>query len=158
MHAWRETIGYVPQEMIFFHDTILRNLTLGDETITRADIERCLQQAGAAAFVADLPDGIDTVVGERGTRFSGGQRQRLAIARALARRPRLLILDEATTALDPQTEEAICDTLRGLAGEITILAISHQPAILRISDRVYEIEQGELRAAPLTTQAASHAT
>lgn len=146
-HAWRHAIGYVPQEMIFFHDTVLHNLTLGDETITRADAERCLRQSGAWSFVADLPEGLDTIVGERGTRFSGGQRQRMAIARALARKPQLLILDEATTALDPQTEEAICDTLSGLAGTVTILAISHQPAILRIADHVYEIEQGRVHHA-----------
>ena len=144
-HAWRHVIGYVPQEMTFFHDSVLRNLTLGDETISRDTIERCLRQAGAWSFVDELPDGVDTFVGERGTRFSGGQRQRLAIARALARQPRLLILDEATTALDPQTEAAICDTLRDLAGTVTILAISHQPAILRIADQVYEIDHGKVQ-------------
>jgi len=76
--------------------------------------------------------------------LSGGQRQRIAIARALARRPKLLILDEVTSSLDPQTEEAICRTLQGLRGGLTILAISHQPAVVEAADRIYRIQSGEV--------------
>jgi ATP-binding cassette subfamily C protein len=82
-------------------------------------------------------------VGEHGGKISGGQRQRTAIARALVHKPKLLILDEATTALDPETESAICDTLRNLRGELTILVISHQPALLKIADHAYRIHDGE---------------
>ena len=82
-------------------------------------------------------------VGQRGLKLSGGQRQRIAIARALVRKAKLLVLDEATTALDPETEAAICQTLRKLRGEITILAISHQPAVLDVADRAYRLEGGK---------------
>jgi ATP-binding cassette, subfamily C, bacterial len=142
--AWRKQIGYVPQEMLLFHNSIYSNVTLGDSSISREDVETALQDAGAAEFVNRLPKGMDTVIGERGSRLSGGQRQRVAIARALVRRPKLLVLDEVTTALDPATEAEICDTLRSLAGRVTILAISHQPAIARVSDVVYRLKDGRI--------------
>ena len=100
---------------------------------------RALKAAEALDFVEAMPQGLDTPVGERGTALSGGQRQRLAIARALVHSPDLLVLDEATTALDPATETEICRTLRRLAGQRTILAISHQPRIAEIADIVVEV-------------------
>jgi ATP-binding cassette subfamily C protein len=142
LRAWRRMIGYVPQENLLLHDTVARNVSLGDAEVTPADVEYALRAAGAWSFVADLPEGVETVVGERGARFSGGQRQRIMIARALAHRPRLLILDEATASLDPPTEAAVCETLAGLRGEVTILAISHQRALVDAADRVYRLEQG----------------
>src|SRR4029453_18593350 len=142
LHAWRRMIGYVPQENVLLHDTVARNVTLGDAALGPADVEYALRAAGAWDFVACLPDRADTVVAERGARFSGGQRQRIMIARALAHRPRLLILDEATASLDPATEAALCETLAALRGEITILAISHQRALVDTADRVYRIEKG----------------
>ena len=144
LRSWRKQIGYVPQEMLLFHSSIYGNVTLGDDTIGRDAVHAALEAAGAGAFVAELPAGIDTVIGERGSRLSGGQRQRIAIARALVRQPRLLVLDEVTTALDPRTEAEICATLRTLAGRVTILAISHQPAIARASDVVYRLEGGRV--------------
>ncbi len=157
--AWRQSIGYVPQEMLLFHDSILRNVTLGDEEIPREAVLSALEAAGAGDFVRRLPEGIDTVIGERGAKLSGGQRQRIAIARALVREPQLLVLDEVTTALDPETEAAICATLQNLPGRPTILSISHQPAMTRVADIVYRLEDGmitrqEDMAASLTPAAA----
>ena len=143
VHAWRRLTGYVPQENILLHDTILQNVTLGDPALAEGDAVRALQDAGAWDFVREQPEGIHEIVGERGARFSGGQRQRIIIARALAHRPRMLILDEATSALDPQTEAALCETLSQLKGRLTILSISHQPALVEAADRVYRIEKGQ---------------
>lgn len=144
LRAWRRMIGYVPQENLLLHDTVLTNITLGDPELSLADAEFALRAAGAWEFVAAMADGIHSNVGERGARLSGGQRQRIMIARALAHRPRLLILDEATSALDPDTALAICDTLRSLRGGLTILAVSHQPALMEAADRVYRLNQGDV--------------
>ena len=141
MHSWRRTIGYVPQETVLLHDSVFSNVALGDPGINEADVIVALRQAGAWTFVEQLAEGIHSFVGERGGKLSGGQRQRIMIARALVHHPRLLILDEATTALDPQSEAAICETLRKLRGEQTILAISHQPALLDAADRAYRLQE-----------------
>ena len=140
--AWRRMIGYVPQETFLFHDTVMANVTLGEPGISRADVETALRRAEAREFVAALPDGVDTVVGERGARLSGGQRQRIAIARALVRNPALLILDEATTALDPETEAGIVATVKRLTGRLTVLSISHQPAMQGAATVVYSLNDG----------------
>ncbi|WP_244542188.1 ABC transporter ATP-binding protein [Azotobacter beijerinckii] len=141
---WRQLIGYVPQETLLLHDSILSNVTLGDPALTAMDAERALKQAGAWEFVERSPDGMQMIVGERGGKLSGGQRQRIVIARALAHNPRLLILDEATSALDPETEEAISQTLKDLTPEITIIAVSHRPALINVADQVYRLHDGKL--------------
>lgn len=145
LDSWRGAIGYVPQDVMLFHDTILENVTLGDPTLTRSDVERALKEAGALDFVMALPEGLDYVVGERGGRLSGGQRQRIALARALVHRPKLLVLDEATSALDPETEAEICRNVQAQAGRLTILAITHKPAWVDIADRVYRVVNAEVR-------------
>ncbi len=142
IRCWRKMIGYVPQDTLLLHDTIFRNVTLGDPDLGETDVEYALQAAGAWDFVRVLPQGMHTSAGERGSTLSGGQRQRIAIARALAHRPTLLILDEATSALDPENEAAICQTLRRLRGKLTILAISHQSALVNEADRVYRLHNG----------------
>jgi len=144
LKMWRHQIGYVPQEPILLHDTVLSNITLGDPELGEADAVDALHAAGAWQFVESMPQGIQSVVGERGGKLSGGQRQRIAIARAIVHRPRLLILDEATSALDPQSEAAVCETLRHLRGRLTILAISHQPALVELADKAYRIENGRI--------------
>jgi ATP-binding cassette subfamily C protein len=144
LEQWRHMIGYVPQEVLLLHDSVLTNVTLGDPALTEADTEWALRAAGAWDFVAAMPEGLHTVVGERGGKVSGGQRQRLCIARALVRRPKLLILDEATSALDPASEAALCATLGELRGSITVLAVSHQSGLADIAERVIHIDQGTL--------------
>ncbi|HHK74450.1 MAG TPA: ABC transporter ATP-binding protein [Rhizobiales bacterium] len=142
MDKWRQRIGYVPQEPTLFHDTIRANITLGDETITEAMIWDVLEQAGMKDIVLAMPDGLETSVGERGTRISGGQKQRIALARALITRPDLLILDEVTSALDEPTERDICRNISKLTPGYTILAITHRPAWAEIAHRLYKIENG----------------
>jgi ATP-binding cassette subfamily C protein len=139
-HDWRTTIGYVPQETLMLHQSVAHNVTLGDPSVPPADVTAALAAAGADDFVAELPEGGDTVVGERGLRLSGGQRQRIALARALVRRPQLLVLDEATTALDPATERGIGETLRALRGAVTIVAICHHGHLIDVADLVYRID------------------
>lgn len=144
LRSWRRMIGYVPQDTILLHDSVLTNVTLGEPTLTLADAEYALKASGAWNFVSKMSEGIHTTVGERGTKLSGGQRQRIAIARALIHKPQLLILDEATSALDPATEAEICETLRQLRGQLTILAISHQSALVDVADRVFQISGGNV--------------
>ena len=139
---WRKMIGYVPQETLLLHDSVLINITLGDPELSEENAEAALRSAGAWEFVTAMPRGMYSTVGERGDMLSGGQRQRIAIARALVHKPKLLILDEPTSALDRESEEAICETLQQLSGKYTILAISHQPALLTAADRAYRLQDG----------------
>jgi ATP-binding cassette subfamily C protein len=147
LKQWRRKLGYVPQEQLLLHDSILKNVTLGDPELTEADAEYALKAANAWEFVSGLPEGIYTSVGERGNKLSGGQRQRIMIARALAHRPSVLILDEPTSALDPTSEAIISETLHRLRTDYTILAISHQPALAELADVVYRLQDGQLSKA-----------
>lgn len=142
--AWRRQIGYVPQEVFLFHDTIYHNVTLGDDSVPREAVRAALEAADAWAFVSERQQGMDEIIGEGGGKLSGGQRQRISIARALVHRPRLLVLDEATAALDPLTEREILRTLQRVSQEVTVLAISHQPALRDVADVVYFLERGRV--------------
>ncbi|MFO1155104.1 MAG: ABC transporter ATP-binding protein [Rhodospirillales bacterium] len=164
LEAWRNTLGYVPQEITLFHDTIFRNVSLWAEGVSEADVEAALRLAGAWDFVKEKPEGVNWGVGERGNQLSGGQRQRISLARALLHHPKLLILDEATTGLDPETEAGICAHIRSLCDDhgLTVLAISHQSAWQHVADRVYlfgggtaiEQERGAVaRPAPVGAEA-----
>ncbi len=144
LQSWRRMIGYVPQDSILLHDSIFTNVTLGEPSLTIEDAQQALRAAGAWNFVNEMSAGMQTIVGERGAKLSGGQRQRIAIARALINQPQLLILDEATSALDPETEASICQTLRKLRGQLTILAISHQTALVDVADRVFQVADGSI--------------
>jgi ATP-binding cassette subfamily C protein len=145
LDAWRQQIGYVPQELLLLHDTVYRNVTLGDPSIRRDQVIQALKAAGAWSFVAHHPEGLDRIIGEQGGRLSGGQGQRLMIARALVHEPRLLILDEATTGVDPETERQLYDTLHGLLGSLTIIAISHQAALDGYADLIFEVTDHQVR-------------
>jgi ATP-binding cassette subfamily C protein len=139
---WRRHIGYVPQEPMLFSDTIRANVTMGIEGFSDDAVVSALEQANALDFVNGFEDRLDHRIGETGTNLSGGQRQRLAIARALLKKPSLLILDEPTTALDLVSEAEVCRTVASLRGELTVLAISHQPAIREIADEVWTLRDG----------------
>ncbi|HSH46058.1 MAG TPA: ABC transporter ATP-binding protein, partial [Longimicrobiales bacterium] len=142
--SWRRLVGYVPQDVFLFHDTVRRNVTLGDDTISDDRVVQALKDAGAWDFIARDDAGIDAVVAPQGSNLSGGQRQRMAIARALVKAPALLILDEATTGLDTATEAAILETLSVLKQKVTILAVSHQPALRDTADLTLELSDGRL--------------
>ena len=140
--AWRRQVGYVPQDLPMLHDTVRRNVTLGDASLDDAAVEAALRLAGAWEFVRALPGGLDASVGERGALVSGGQRQRISIARALVHQPRLLIFDEATAALDAESEAAVWQTIASLRGRTTVVAISHHPGLAGVADLVYRLADG----------------
>ena len=141
---WRRQIGYVVQENTLLNTSIKENITLGDTDFSDTDIYTALEKVEALSFVMELPEQLDTIVGENGCYLSGGQRQRISIARAIVHSPRLLILDEATSALDKETEIQLSMIFKELSKEITILSISHRPAIVEISDNVIELRDNKL--------------
>jgi len=141
---WRSRIGYVSQVPMLLNDTIYRNVAGFSPDISEQEAERALYRAGVKSLIDELPHGIHTNVGEAGGRLSGGEKQRIAVARALAQKPKLLILDEPTSSVDKETEEILLQTFAQLRKEIAILAISHQPNITRVSDRILEMYDGKL--------------
>lgn len=143
--AWREQIAYLPQDPFLFDDSIRSNLIWCAGDPSEAAIWAALEVASAAQFVRAMPLQLETRAGDRGQNFSGGERQRLCLARALLRQPRLLILDEATSALDRQTEERIMANLSEHRSDFSILLITHREDSLRHADRVYRLENGKCR-------------
>lgn len=141
--AWRSRVAYVQQEPVLFHATIRHNLAWARPDASEAAMLAALD-AASAGFVADLPDGLDTVVGDRGARLSGGERQRIALARALLGEPDLLLLDEATSALDPANEAAIADAIARLKGRMTIVMICHHGNLVQLADHHVRLENGRL--------------
>ena len=149
--SWRRQIGLVPQDTIIFDDTIANNISLGmdgddDTDALRRRIVTAAERADAMSFIRELPDGLDSVVGDRGVRLSGGQKQRLAIARELFKEPSVLILDEATSALDSASEQAIRRSIDRLHGEITMVIIAHRVSTIRNADRIVMLEDGKAAA------------
>ena len=147
LRRWRRSVAYVPQDPYLFHDTIRANLLWARPEATEAEMWQALRRAAAADFVAALPHGLETIVGDRGTRVSGGERQRVALARALLTEPALLLLDEATGQLDAATERRILVGLRALRGRTTVVAVAHRQSLLEIADRVVRLEAGRVAAA-----------
>ena len=147
-HAWQRSIGYVPQDVYLVDDTLRANVALGwyGDEIDDARVREAVHLAGLDDVVAGLPNGVDTIVGERGVRLSGGQRQRVGLARALYTRPKVLVLDEATSNLDQATEHRIVETLAELRGGVTMIVVTHRQASVRYCDRLLYLERGGARA------------
>ena len=141
--AWRDRVAYVPQDVVLLHDTVRANLLIADPGASEPRMLAALRAAGVLDVVERLPGGLDGVVGERGTALSGGERQRIAIARALLRSPDLLILDEATSAVDWQSQRAIGDAVLALRG-VTVLLIAHRPGMVALADRVIALVDGKV--------------
>ncbi len=142
--AVAEHVSLVPQQAFLFDDTIRGNVALGAD-VADEEIWQALRTAQADGFVAALPDGLDTRLGERGTTLSGGQRQRLSLARALVRRPRLLVLDDATSAVDPEVEARILAALRASGGEgSTVVVVAYRKATISLADEVVHLAQGRV--------------
>jgi ATP-binding cassette subfamily B protein len=140
----RRAIGLVSQEAFLFQGSVAENIAYGSFTANRPEIERAAQLAEAAAFIEELPMGYDTIVGERGQRLSGGQRQRIALARAILKDPPVLILDEATAAVDNETEAAIQRSLDRFTRDRTTLVIAHRLSTVRHADRIVVLDRGRL--------------
>ncbi len=142
--AWRRSIGYVPQETILFHASIKDNLTLVNPTASGFDLRTATRRAHALEFIERLPDGFETIIGDQGVKLSGGQRQRLGIARALLMNPALLVLDEAMSALDAESEAELLRTIEELRKQIGILLVAHRLAAARSADVVCVFENGRV--------------
>ncbi len=144
LRAWRRKIGYVSQDVFVFNATIRDNIALGDEMVPMSQVEWAARIAQLDGFIASLPDGYDTIVGDRGVRLSGGQCQRLAIARAVLRRPEVLIFDEATSALDNLTERAVYEAISTLHQDAIVIVIAHRLSTIKDADTILVLEAGRI--------------
>jgi ATP-binding cassette subfamily B protein len=142
--ALRRHIGFVPQETFLFSATIADNIAFGVASATPEQIRRAAEIAGLAADIDSFPNGYETMVGERGITLSGGQKQRTAIARAILRDPRILILDDALSSVDTLTEERILTHLAGVMRGRTVILISHRVSTVRQADRIVVLEKGRI--------------
>lgn len=144
IRSLREHVGYVSQEPFLFHGTVAENIAYGDPDVTQSEIEEAARVAGAHRFISELPDEYETMVGERGVKLSGGQRQRIAIARAVLDDPDVLILDEATSHVDNETELLIQERLEEVIENRTAFAIAHRLSTVRHADRILVLDEGEV--------------
>ena len=143
INIWSKIVGYIPQFIYLCDDTIRNNVVFGVNGKDKDDkhIWDCLEEAHIKEFVENLPDGLDTVIGEQGIRLSGGQRQRIGIARALYNSPQFIVMDEATSALDHDTEQLIIETVNVLSQTKTLLIIAHRLSTIQGCDIIYRVEK-----------------
>jgi len=146
LRGWQDQIGYVPQSIFLTDDTLRRNIAFGlpNDQIDDHAVWRAIEAAKLDRFVNDLPQGVDTLVGERGVRLSGGQKQRIGIARALYNDPAVLVLDEATSSLDAHTEQGVMKAVRASKGDKTLIIVAHRISTVEHCDRLFRLEHGEL--------------
>ena len=140
----RAQMAVVPQDVYLFHTTVRENIRLGRPDATNEEVEAVSDLAYAAEFIEALPDGWDTVLGERGATLSGGQRQRIAIARALLRDAPILLMDEAVSNLDAESERELHRALMAVSSHRTTLLIAHRPSTIRLADRVVVLRSGRV--------------
>jgi ABC-type multidrug transport system fused ATPase/permease subunit len=154
LRSWQNHIGYVPQTIYLVDDTLARNVAFGlpGEMVDHDAIARSIKAAQLDEFVSSLPDGLDTIVGERGVRLSGGQRQRIGIARALYNDPEILVLDEATSSLDTETEQGVMDAVKELLGTKTIVIIAHRTTTVSYCTKVYKMDKAQIVGSGLPSE------
>ena len=144
MHSLRGLMGLVTQDSILFNDTIKNNILLGKENATEEEIIAALKIANAYEFVKDLPNGIETNIGDAGNKLSGGQKQRLSIARAVLKNPPIMILDEATSALDTESERLVQQALENMMQNRTSVVIAHRLSTIQKADKIVVMQKGEI--------------
>lgn len=146
LRSWQDMIGYIPQSIFLMDDTIERNIAFGvpDSQIDQQRIDKAVRAAQLSEVLDNLPDGLNTRVGERGVMLSGGQRQRIGIARALYHEREILVLDEATSALDTETESLVTESIKALSGNKTMIIIAHRLTTVEYCDRIYVLEDGQI--------------
>ena len=146
LRGWQDQIGYVPQSIYLTDDTLRKNVAFGiaNDLIDNFSVDRAIKAAQLDEFVASLTEGLETFVGERGIRLSGGQRQRIGIARALYHDPSVLVLDEASSALDSETERGVMEAVTALHGEKTLVIVAHRLSTLSNCDRIYKLDKGKI--------------
>jgi subfamily B ATP-binding cassette protein HlyB/CyaB len=143
--SWlRRQIGVVGQDTLLFNRSVRDNIALADGSLSMEAVMNAAKLSGAHDFILQMAEGYDTVIGERGSKLSGGQRARIAIARALATNPRLLLLDEATAALDYESERLIHDNMETITTGRTVLIVAHRLSTLRLADRIFVLDNGRL--------------
>ena len=147
LRDFRSKVGYVGQEPVLFNQTIRENLRYGNPDATEEEMVKALQNANASKIIKRLPEGLDTIVGAQGGQLSGGEKQRIALARAFIKDPKILILDEATSALDRQNEEEVqeaIDNLRNGDANITTIVVAHRLSTIKNSDKIVVLEEGKI--------------
>jgi len=144
--SWQKNVGYVPQDIYLVDDTIESNIAFGERVIDFDKVKKAAITSELDEFIKTLPNGYKTIVGERGVRLSGGQKQRIGIARALYHNPKILVLDEATSSLDGETESYIIKAINNLSHKKTILMIAHRVSTLKSCDMIYVMESGKIVA------------
>ena len=144
LESLRRMMGIVSQEIILFNDTVKQNIAYGQEEIKDSNIISAAKAANAMEFIEELPNGFDTIIGERGVKISGGQKQRLSIARAIIKNPPLLILDEATSSLDTESEKLVQEAIEKLMKDRTVLVIAHRLSTVKNADNIIVLEQGKI--------------
>ena len=144
INSLRKMMGIVSQETILFNDTIGSNIKYGLQSVTDDQLQKAAKNANAYDFISEQPNGFETVIGEKGVRLSGGQRQRIAIARAILKNPSILILDEATSSLDTESEYKVQKAIDNLMADRTVLVIAHRLSTVESADKILVMEDGEI--------------